>query len=383
MKVLMFSTDAKILEEGTDARARMLEYGALFEELHLVVLTTRKSEIRNPKSETIRNLHFYPTNSRWKIARLFDAYKIAKTIIIHYSLFTIHSVISAQDPFETGLVGYLLKRKFHIPLQIQAHTDFFSPYFAAESWKNRLRVLIGRRMVRAADALRTVSERVKLRLVGEGDVAEEKITVLPIFVDVQQLRAAPVAADLKKKYPQFSFIVLMASRLTREKNIGLAIAAMREVLKKYPHAGLVIVGEGPEKSQLKLYAKRYTLNAHVVFEEWTNALASYYKSADMLLITSNYEGYGRTAVEAAACGLPVVMTDVGLAGELIVSGFNGIVVPVGDSTALSRAIIELLARPALRAELGRHGSETTQALPSKAEYLRRYKETLEKTMSVH
>ncbi|MBI2406264.1 MAG: glycosyltransferase [Candidatus Harrisonbacteria bacterium] len=156
-------------------------------------------------------------------------------------------------------------------------------------------------MVRAADGVRAVSERVRRTLVGEGDVAEEKITVLPIFVDVQQLRAAPVAADLKKKYPQFSFIVLMASRLTREKNIGLAIAAMREVLKKYPHAGLVIVGEGPEKSKLELYAKRYTLNAHVVFEPWTNALAAYYKSADMLLIASNYEGYGR-ATRSRFCG---------------------------------------------------------------------------------
>ncbi|MBI2406263.1 MAG: hypothetical protein HYV25_01625 [Candidatus Harrisonbacteria bacterium] len=133
MKVLMFSTDAKILEEGTDARARMLEYGALFEELHLVVLTTRKSEIRNPKSETIRNLHFYPTNSRWKIARLWDAYKIAKSIIRNWKLEIRNCAISVQDPFETGLVGYLLKRKFGVPLQVQVHTDFFSPYFAAES----------------------------------------------------------------------------------------------------------------------------------------------------------------------------------------------------------------------------------------------------------
>ncbi len=380
MKVLMFSTDAKIFEEGTDARARMLEYGGLFEELHLVILSGRTFDVRRSKFEKIGNTFFYATNSRWKISRLFDAYKIAKTIIIHYSLFTNHPVISTQDPFETGIVGYMLKRKFRIPLQVQVHTDFFSPYFAAESWKNKLRVIVGRRIVRAADSIRAVSERIKRTLVGEGDVAPEKISVLPIFVDAAALRAALPAFDLRKKYPQFGEIILMASRLTKEKNIGLAIAAMQKVIKKYPHAGLVIVGEGPEKPKLELYAKRYTLNANIVFEPWTNDLASYYKGADVFLMTSNYEGYGRTAVGAAVCGLPVVMTDVGLAGDFIADGFNGVVCPVGDARAVTEALLRLLDKPSLRQEFGMHHGEVLSQLPSHAQYLAKYKELLEKTL---
>ncbi|MDO8584888.1 MAG: glycosyltransferase [bacterium] len=377
MKVLMFSTDVKILGDGTDARRRMVEYGTLFEELHVVVFTTRKFPIPRPKSEIIGNVYFYPTNSRWKIARLWDAYKIAKSIIRNLKLEIRNYVISAQDPFETGIVGYMLKRKFGIPLQVQAHTDFFSPYFAAESWKNRLRVIVGRRIVRAADSVRTVSERVKRTLVGEGDVGEEKITVLPIFVDAAALRATPPASDLKKKYPQFGEIILMASRLTREKNIGLGIAATREVVKKYPHAGLVIMGEGPEREALKFKVASLKLQDTVVFEEWTNEPVSYYKGADVFLITSNYEGYGRTAVEAAACGLPVVMTDVGLAGEFIVDGFNGIVCPIGNASAVTEALVRLIEKPSLRQEMGAHHSEVLAALPSKAGYLARYKKALE------
>lgn len=235
--------------------------------------------------------------------------------------------------------------------------------------------------MRAADGVRTVSERVKLRLVGEGDVPMEKISVLPIFVDTEKLRATPPAFDLKKKYPQFSFIVLVASRLTTEKNVGLAIAAMSEVVKKYPHAGLIIVGEGPERRALEFQISNFKLQMNAMFERWTNDLASYYKGADVYLMTSNYEGYGRTAVEAAACGLPVVMTDVGLAGEFIVDGFNGIVCPIGNTAAITEALIRLIEKPSLRQEMGAHHKEVLAQLPSKGQYLAKYKTILEQTLA--
>lgn len=382
MKVLMFSTDRKILGDGTDVRRRMIEYAAMFEELHIIVFNQKShaywqaEEIRNQK---FGNLYIYPTNSRWKILRLWDAYHIAKTSIRNLKLEIKNCVISVQDPFETGLVGYLIKRKFHIPLQVQVHTDFLNPYFAAESWRNRLRVLVGRRVVRAADSIRTVSERVKRTLVGEGNVPEKKISMLPIFVDAEKLRVAPAAFDLKKKYPQFSFIALVASRLTKEKNIRLAIDAMREVVKKYPHAGLIIVGEGPEREALTLHVVNYNLQTSIIFEPWTHDLVPYYKGADVYLLTSNYEGYSRTVVEAAACGLPVVMTDVGLSGEFVIDGFNGIVCPVGNSSAIAEALIRLIEKPALRQEMAIHHKEMLDRLPSKTTYLAKYKELLEKT----
>lgn len=120
---------------------------------------------------------------------------------------------------------------------------------------------------------------------------------------------------------------------------------------------------------------------NTVLEPWTNDLASYYKGADVYLLTSNYEGYGRTAVEAAACGLPVVMTDVGLAGEFIVDGFNGIVCPVGNTAAVTEALTRLIEKPSLRQEMGVHHNEVLAQLPSKHAYLSRYKTILEQTLS--
>ena len=131
----------------------------------------------------------------------------------------------------------------------------------------------------------------------------------------------------------------MASRLTKEKNIGMAIEAMKEVVKERPKTGLIIVGDGPEREALELKTTNYKLKTNIIFENWTDDLASYYKTADLFLLTSNYEGYGRTIIEAMAANCPIVMTDVGLAGEVVKNYYNGIIVPAGDKKEMKEAIL--------------------------------------------
>ncbi|MBI5913465.1 glycosyltransferase [Candidatus Azambacteria bacterium] len=338
----MISRDAGILQEGSDVQKRMAEYGALAEELHIVVF----NQASNVKSQTLKvggNAWAYPTNSRNKWFYIHDAYVVAKQIIAtRYSLLATRWLVTTQDPFETGIVGWLVARKHHLPLQLQIHTDLFSPYFARESALNKIRVRIAQFLIPRASGIRVVSDRIKKSLVSRFKFHDSRITVLPIFVDVQKIKDTPIKIDLRKKYPQFDFIALMASRFTREKNIPMKISAMAEVVKKHPKAGLVIVGNGPEEQKLKLLATRYSLLSHVVFEPWTDDLASYYKTADVFVLTSNYEGYGRTPIEAEAAGCPVIMTDVGIAGEIIKHGENGLVVPIGDTQALADAVMSVI-----------------------------------------
>ncbi|MBI1755190.1 glycosyltransferase family 4 protein, partial [Candidatus Azambacteria bacterium] len=207
------------------------------------------------------------------------------------------------------------------------------------------------------------SERIKKSLVSRVKIHISKIDVLPIFVDVEKIGSAPVKTDLRKKYPQFDFIALMASRFSREKNIPLAIEAFTEVVKKHPRAGLVIVGDGPEESN-------YETGQNIVVEKWTDDLLSYYKTADVFLLASDYEGYGRTAVEALAAGLPVVMTDAGIAGEVVKDGENGLVTPVGDARAFADAILRIREkRVTLKARM--------PFSFSKEDYLKRYKDSWE------
>ena len=338
IRVLMLSRDPKILDENSEVFSRMKEYAHLAEELYIVVFS--KNIDSRAESRDCDNLHIYPAKS------LLDMYRIGKKII-HNSRFMIHdSVITAQDPFETGLVGYWLKKKFKIPLQLQAHTDFLSPYFFKESLKNKIRVLLARFLIKRADRLRVVSERIRNSIIENCKLKNSclpagrensAIEVRPIFVDTEKIKRSPIKTDLRKKYPDHDFIVLMASRLTREKNISLAIEAFAGIMNQelgIKNPLLLIVGEGPEYDNLKFKIKNLKLENSVAIEPWTDDLASYYKTADLFLLTSNYEGYGRTVIEAQAAGLPILMTDVGVA--------IGEVVPVGDKAALVAALNKIM-----------------------------------------
>jgi len=323
-------------------------------------------------------LFIYPTNSCCRLAYYFDSFKIAKKILAQQKI----DLIFTQDPFETGLVGWRIARKNKIRLQLQIHTDFLSPYFGQESLFNRIRVCLGKFLIRRADVFRVVSARIRKSLMARG-IAPEKIFVLPIFVDVKKFGSTPININLKHKYPQFDFIILMASRLSKEKNIGLAIEAMAKIIKNYPKTGLVIVGSGAEKENLKFKIKNLKLQDSVRLEPWTEDLASYYKSADLFLLTSNYEGWGLAIVEAMASGCPVVMIDVGCAGELLKDEQNGLVIPVADRQKLEEAIIELRTDNDLAARLKKMAQETAAALADKEEYLRRYKESWQQSLNIN
>ena len=110
----------------------------------------------------------------------------------------------------------------------------------------------------------------------------------------------------------------MASRLEPEKNIDLAIRAWTHVIQKSPDTGLIIVGRGSLTHHLHMLVNRLGLQSKVIFEPWIDmpTLISYYKTADIFLNTSFYEGYGLTLVEAHAAGCRIISTDVGVAREV-------------------------------------------------------------------
>lgn len=385
MKVLSIGLDRKLFEENSAVRQRIIKHGRLAEELHIIVF----NKCRSCKTKIIPaadNVFIYPTNSQSQWLYVFDAIKIGQEIIKNRWL-KIGSrpnefIISTQDPFECGLVGWRLKSKFGIPWQVQVHTNFFSPYFKRESLLNKVRVIMAKFLIPKADSIRVVSQQIlnQMKKNWQDKIANIPITVLPVLVDIEKIKKTPIRTNLHHKYRQFNFIILMASRLSQEKNIGLAIEAMGEIIKKYPKTGLVIVGEGPEKNNLKLKIQNLKLSDNVVIENWSNDLISYYKTADLFLLTSNYEGYPRTVIEALASACPVVMTDAGGAGEVIKNGYNGLVVPVGSQQALIEALMKIIADTSLRNKITAAAKDTInrQFTMSKEEYLQNYKKCWEK-----
>ena len=309
-KILMISTDRKVFEKGSDVRRRFILYGSLVEELHVIVFA--KKSLLFKQERISENVFLYPTNSSSKLKYMYDATKIGCNI-------TGINLITTQDPFETGIVGVELARKLKTRLEIQIHTDFLSKYFKKWDIKNVFRVFLGKYVLKKADCIRVVSNRIKTSI----KVALPHISVtpivLPVFIDINKIKNTLISVDLHKEYPQFDHISLMVSRLEKEKDIKRVIKIFSKIVRNYPKSGLVIVGNGSQRKSLESAVNTLKLTENVIFEGWQEdivKLVSYYKSADLFINSSLYEGYGRTLVEALASGTPVLSTDVGVATEI-------------------------------------------------------------------
>ncbi|MFY9463111.1 MAG: glycosyltransferase family 4 protein [Candidatus Sungiibacteriota bacterium] len=376
MKILMMSADPAILMSGTDAAERMRGYARFFDELHIVVFCRGRA-----KEQHEGNLFLYAGWGAVLPIRFFRAWRLGSACIRRSRC----EVITAQGADETGALAWLLARRFGVPFQLQIHTDVMSPRYREVGWKERTRYLLARFLIPRANCIRTVSERIRdsllrqpnpLREVG---LRTERMCVLPIFTDVSRFLNAVPDLGAEQRFKNYHFKMIAVGRFVdKEKNFSMLIDVMRLFVRICPQALLVIVGEGPDEKNYKLQITNYKLEKNVIVEPWRDDLSSFYKSFDLFVSSSHYEGWGRVVIEAMAAGLAVVMTDVGLAGEVVKNGENGIVVPVGDQTAFLEAIKTLYENPQKRKTLAAAGREAVENLQPKtrAEYLARYRESL-------
>ncbi|MEW5959322.1 MAG: glycosyltransferase, partial [Chloroflexota bacterium] len=153
-------------------------------------------------------------------------------------------------------------------------------------------------------------------------------------------------------------LVLFVGRLCYYKGLEVAIPAMKQV-----NATLLLVGSGPLAGRLRQLVQAYDLERKVKFIGPVDdrTLTAYYQASDLLILPSTYrsEAFGLVMLQAQACGLPVICSDLpGL--STVNTGQTGRLVPPGQPAALAQAINDLLARPALRQQLGQAGQEQVQ-----------------------
>jgi glycosyltransferase involved in cell wall biosynthesis len=362
--------DKSIFEEGSAEQTRIAGYGELFDRLVVVAFFPKKAGYVATKIAP--NVEIVPTNSVFSFLYPWSAYRIVGALLKGADW-----VISTQDPFDAGIVGYMIRKKYNTPLHVQVHTDVMSPYFRMESLKNKIRYLLACFILQRADGIRVVSKRIFQSLVTAFQELEKKIIVSPIYVPIDSSFASAGESGFRHEWQHFDFLFLMASRLTREKDFPMAITTMKRVVEQRPHVGLLIVGDGPEKKKLQRLVDAANLHEHIIFVPRTEHILPYYKMCDLLLITSRYEGYGRTAIEALSVGKPVVMTDVGVAGWIVQDHDNGLIVPVGDDVACAKALVSFIDDRVLRHRLQESARDPIPYSMTEERYKELYKASIE------
>lgn len=366
--VLSIGYGRHLFEEENPERVRLAACADRVERLDAIVFSLRVHRLSEQRVSERFVLH--PTNSRTRIGMLLDAYRIGRRLLREGNG---NWVVSAQDPFEAGLVGYFVSRSSSAPLQVQEHGDFFGGlHWRRERLLNRFRYLFGRWLIHRADCVRVVSLRTKRHLEALC-VVPERIRLLPVASDLASFRTPIEGKGLRDQFPDAEVIILFAGRLTKEKNLPLLIRAFSTTLVQYPTARLVIVGSGPEESTLRKMAP-----SEVAFLPWTRDLPAYMQSADIFALSSDREGWARVLVEAMAAGLPIVTTEVGCVGEVFISGQHGLAVPVRDEATYSAALATLIGDSECRARYGAQAAKDSGLYEAKlAPYAERWAATVE------
>ncbi len=193
---------------------------------------------------------------------------------------------------------------------------------------------VGRCTLALCDALVVPGEYMRTEL--RQFVNEEKITVIPNGIDVAHFSAEPRAAE-----PNDRVELLYVGRLAPVKNISLLLRSLRHLREhEETEYALTLVGDGEDRARYEAMANRLGVSDNVHFAGYQSNVRAYYRDADVLVLTSVSEGFPTVLMEAQACGLPVVTTDVGGAREIVAAGA---VVPRDEPDAIADAIAEVVA----------------------------------------
>lgn len=196
-----------------------------------------------------------------------------------------------------------------------------------------------------------VSRAVAEFAIREQRLPPQDVTVISNGVDVERFAAARPLDLNPYGIPQGARVILAVGRLHQQKGHDLLIAAAVPILQQHPDVHVVIVGEGPERAALQSLIDGRQLASRVHLVGRQGNVAPWMKAAALFVLPSRWEGMPNVVLEAMAVGLPIVAGDVEGVRELITPNLTGCIVPPHSANDLTRAIVDLLADPALASRL--------------------------------
>jgi glycosyltransferase involved in cell wall biosynthesis len=208
------------------------------------------------------------------------------------------------------------------------------------------------RVARRLPRLVTVSESSRRDIVAQMSVDPHRLHVVPVGADPEVFRPRP---DVRRVPGR---IMTTASADVPMKGLAPLLEALAKVRTERHDAHLVVIGKPKGKSTIPALIDRLGLDGAVEFVHGvtTDRIVELYAEAELAAVPSLYEGFSLPAVEAMACGVPIVATTGGALPEVIGrDGETGLLVPPGDASALAVALVRALDDPELRARVGAAG----------------------------
>ncbi len=376
MKIVSISLDPKVLDSNSVVSSRNRLYGQIVDEYSVIVHDAKDSVLELNEDVTV-----YGVGGMFKITRLIRVCLLLRRLVKEDKC----DVISSSDPYFFGFVAFCVAKMNHVG---------FEAHILGIEKLNFFRKTLGRFFIKHAGAIRVNSTRLRDRVSKEFNVPVERITFVPIYVPTDELGFQKAHAgstnrekqDLSDKnfldeYGAY-FNFLFVGRLVGVKNIPMQLKAMRKIKGLYPDVRLHIVGDGPDREVLQQQVSRLGVASQVVFHGRKEgiALGTYYRLCDSLILTSFAEGWPMVIFESMIAGLPIIMTDVGCAGEMIKDDVNGLIIPSDDYEVLAQAMERFMSEEGLMKRLVGHATRDIQNYWTRDQILAGYKQSWRKAL---
>jgi L-malate glycosyltransferase len=235
-----------------------------------------------------------------------------------------------------NLYGYFIRKLTKVVWMTTVHSDPRND-FLGRGLKGNLFTKLNLAVLKRPDHYFAISDRFAKMMVGFG-VQHNKITTILNGIDFDKKSTNKISYEDLKLNPQ-DFVILMVARFDPVKRHELAILAMEKVLRKYPSAKLLFVGDGPSREPMEALVKKMNLTESVLFLGHRENIEAFYKLCDITLLTSKTESFPLVLLESSKEKTTVITTDVGGVKDMIPDQSYGFVLSDDKVVDISNAIM--------------------------------------------
>lgn len=265
---------------------------------------------------------------------------------------------------KAGTLGRIAAYLAGVPIILHTfHGHIFHGYF--NPYISRMFLLLERALGKITDKIIVISNQQFYEICKIYKIANEgKFEIIPLGLELDKFLEPKPDKDrleYRKKLGITTDTILVGviGRLVPIKNHRMFLQAAKSVLSKSQilpiKVKFLIVGDGELRTQLEDYAKQLEITNDVIFTGWQNCMDTVYDSLDIIALTSVNEGTPLTLIEAMAAGKPVIATNVGGVQDIVIDGYNGVLVPPNEPEIFADRLLELLQDMEMRNKFARTG----------------------------
>ncbi len=339
-----------------------VELGKRGQEIH--VITERNEILEKAKDQNVI-YHFVPKVKPTLIHRMIQILKFFKEVLHVFSHHKI-DVVYTHNQLNTPIPAYIPSKIFNVPLVYWRCID--SSTYSSLGQFLRKRKILGLLLLflhKTCNLIVTCTKNEKQSITNLFRINPLKIKIYPNFVNLERFKPSE-NEKIKKIREKLKLsgrrIILYVHRLASPSGPAYLIHAAKIVIDKAPNTAFVFIGDGPQKESLQNLVKHLSLEDSVIITGWipNYKLPLFYELADIFVLPSIREGFGRVNIEAMAMKTPVIATKVGGVPEVL--GKSGILVPPKDSESIANAILFLLNNEEKRKYYAEKGYERVRKL---------------------